>query len=197
MDSENELRVVKKGKDKKSGVSHARYRQYYKSIPIWGKQVVATLKNKKQKVRGTIMEDINIPDVQPSFDSAGALTLMKADHEGKSDDSVFVYTTQKEAADVNNDGKITIHDAKLIANYVSGNIPELPYNLIIGDVNLNGIVTSVDSLYVLYYINNYIELTQIPQIAADADCNDQITEYDADLIAQYVGGNVSALPQCE
>ncbi|MCP4348776.1 MAG: hypothetical protein GY795_25135 [Desulfobacterales bacterium] len=82
LDDYNELKVVTIS-EFSSNSGHARYRQYFRGVPLEGYRVnVALMSDGELKIRGTLTEgiDLHIRDVTPAFDEDTALASMKSRH---------------------------------------------------------------------------------------------------------------------
>ena len=82
-----------------NGVTHSRYQQIYKGIPVWGMQAIVS-KGRSGKVKGLhgnfVKETPNdIGAIPASLDPLGALNRMKDDHKAKNIAANWNFSNEK------------------------------------------------------------------------------------------------------
>jgi Zn-dependent metalloprotease len=93
------LGLIKQRTDK-NGLTHARYRQLFNGVPVWGEQIIVSKDNAGniQKLRGTLIEgiDMDVPSVGAvaSYNTKAALNRMKNEHKQKKSNAAWQFENE-------------------------------------------------------------------------------------------------------
>lgn len=133
-----------------NGVTHVRYQQTYKGIPVWGMHTVLSKEPSEQVVRlnGALVSDIakDVLDVPGSFDAKGALNRMKQNQIKKNGNAKwnFLNETTETAIWIDNKDKAHLcYVVSFFADNENGN-PTRPIYFI--DVKSGKVLNSFDRL---------------------------------------------------
>jgi Zn-dependent metalloprotease len=104
-----------------NGVTHYRYQQAYKGIPVWGMQVIVSIgpDNRVVRLNGTMARDIagditGIPPVS-SLRPATALKRMKEQHKGKDKSAKWHFKNQQYGTYIYIDKKQKAHPCYVVS----------------------------------------------------------------------------------
>jgi len=96
-------------------VTHVRYQQTYKGLPVWGMQTVVSsdAKNKVVRLNGNVTRDIpqDVKNIPGSLDSRGILSRLQKEHQKKDASAVWNFTNE------HSDAYIYIHNNKAVVVY--------------------------------------------------------------------------------
>jgi Zn-dependent metalloprotease len=103
---DTDLRLLDQSIDPKD-LTHSRYQQLYRGIPVWGEHIVVTqnARHEVMRLHGTMVTDIerDIANLTPAFDTHAALAFAKQIHRGKFVESQGISPEEARALLYNNE----------------------------------------------------------------------------------------------
>jgi beta propeller repeat protein len=147
--------------------------------------------NGKYEIRYTELENYNIGDVNGNsrVDILDALSISRyiKDYEQYNE-------FQWENADVSVDGYVSIHDARIVAEYYVGNLEKVKNQLVIGDIDSDGDVDTDDFYICEAVVSGKDALNTLQNIACDVNGDNSISVSDLQLIYLYANNSISEFP---
>jgi pseudolysin/vibriolysin len=133
-----------------NGVTHSRYQQIYKGIPVWGMQAIVS-KGRSGKVKGLhgnfVKETPNdIGAIPASLEPLGALNRMKDDHKAKNIAANWNFSNEKYGTFIFIDAKGKAHLTYMVSFFADTDCgdPSQPISFI--DVRSGNVIHSFDGL---------------------------------------------------